>query len=412
MIGNEAKVDSACFKRIQKFTKFFSDVKNKTSVNEISEMTLTVPSATSSETETTVSLNLEEKPKVQNIVINAAEFDVNLMSDSKYIAQFIMAESCFALVLRQSSTTIKLSVGKVELIDPNAKIEKFKKVISVSDDSSTFFDMSIDLMNVNQEIDGNDPFTYDGVVKVRSGSIHYIFFYKFMERLAFAYPDEFGTESDPVLPNLIPEILVTQPSRATRKSKDKSHYCSRYKLDVEIKNPTLFIPVSDTNSNGLLAEIATLRVSNKFEVIEKVSINWNFNPIIDQMHIECNSLCLYRVIKNSENRKVLHEDFHIDVDRSLGSDFYFDIPEMTVNIGIDAFTISMSKRDLELFWCVLYGNIMDKLETKAPLEAGRRKGTMAWSEEPSKTNKFPEGRPDNFCEDKKYFVYKNYTYTC
>ena len=103
---------------------------------------------------------------MQNIVINAAEFDVNLISNSQHIAQFIMAESCFALVLRQNGTSIKLSVGRVELIDPNALIDKFKKVISVVDDSSTFFDMNIDLMNVNEEIDGNDPFTYDGTVKV------------------------------------------------------------------------------------------------------------------------------------------------------------------------------------------------------------------------------------------------------
>ena len=81
---------------------------------------------------------------------------------------------------------------------------------------------------------------------------------------------------------------------------------------------------------------------------------------------------------------------------------------MTVNIGIDSFTISMSKRDLELFWMVLYGNIMNKLDSKVQVNE-RRVGTMAWVDEVAPAKTFPLGRPVDFCQgDKSRLSYHKY----
>ena len=64
-----------------------------------------------------------------------------------------------------------------------------------------------------------------------------------MERLAFAYPDEFSTDADtPPLPSLIPDILVSQPSRSNKKSKDRSWVVDSHFLmvfRVTIRRPKL-----------------------------------------------------------------------------------------------------------------------------------------------------------------------------
>ena len=163
-----------------------------------------------------------QKARVQNIVVNAAEFDVNLISSGVKVVNFCMQSSQFGLVLRSSKTSIKLTVGRIELQDPNAREPLYRRVLTIVDESSTFFEMQIDLFDLDDLSDQNDPLSPHGNVFVRAGSIHYVFVYKFMERLAFAYPDEFSTDEAISAP-------ITVQSPAKRKRSDLSTMAQRYK---------------------------------------------------------------------------------------------------------------------------------------------------------------------------------------
>ena len=42
--------------------------------------------------------------------------------------------------------------------------------------------------------------------------------------------------------------------------------------------------------------------------------------------------------------------------------FYFEKPELKIIFEIDQFRINLSRNDLEIFWCVLYGNIQNRYD--------------------------------------------------
>ena len=76
-------------------------------------------------------------------MISAADFDVNLMSSGKTVVNFCMTDTKLGLVLRNNTQTIKLSVKSIQLLDPNAPLTIYRKVISIVEESKTFFEMEI-----------------------------------------------------------------------------------------------------------------------------------------------------------------------------------------------------------------------------------------------------------------------------
>ena len=394
-----ANIDSECFNRLTAFFKMISDVKSRASVFDQIESLSTIGSPLGSEASFISDSNLTEsdltlvKPLVRNIVISAAKFDLNLLSSGSTLVNFVMEGTQFSIVLRNHKTTVKLSVEKIQLQNPNISNPIYQKVISIVDESKTFFDMQIEMFNIDPETQSNDPSVVNGNVYVRTGSIHYVFFYHFMEHLAFVYPDEFGSGSDTesVPGNSENSVLVSPPSQKVLKA-DESTYASRYSLDIEIDTPTVFIPVNEQSKCGLQAELGVLIIKNRFEAINGTATK--YAPMLDQIVINIKELRLYRIMEyvgrakldKTQHVEVFNESFDIIIQRNLSSLFYFDEAEMKVKIAIDNIAINFSKQDLEIFWCVLYGNIQNRytkpeLVVDKPSGPTRRTGYMSGNEE-------------------------------
>ena len=87
-----------------------------------------------------------------------------------------------------------------------------------------------------------------------------------MEYLAFIYPDEFGID-EPSHP--ISQLSESNPMKKAKK--DPSTYANRYKLDILVDTPTVFIPINEISKGGLQAELGTVSTffTQKFLTIIK-----------------------------------------------------------------------------------------------------------------------------------------------
>ena len=297
-------------------------------------------------------------PTVQSIIINSAFAQLNMLHNAEPVSQFRLTGTAIEACFRKESSVYKLKVSQILLSDlSNSGL--YERVIYVEDTGQTFFDLTMTMHNGVDDSSFTNLSTAaqitesHGELCLRAGALHINFFYKFMDHLAFHYATEvseaFNTDFDLTL---LPEISNS----------------SRYLLDIEINAPKIFMPESPSSEVGILADLGFLSINNRFKLYEVSSPNLYRSvkkpPIQDRISVKLQDLRLYRVQCATKKVSIFDQDeLNVTVIRNLSSRWFFDEPEMEIKLTIPKLQLNLSKVDLEVFWKVLYQNLMGRFSS-------------------------------------------------
>jgi hypothetical protein len=189
------------------------------------------------------------------------------------------------------------------------------------------------------------------------------FFYVFMDHVGFQYPDELVAALNTNFENL---KLLADAGQFAQNS-------SRYSLNVNIKAPKIFIPESKNSRIGFEADLGKLTVRNEFKIFQTSSDNLIKNrgiPIMDLLNVELTDFKLLKIedysSSHSQSLEILKQKkLKIEVVRNLSLNWFFDAPGMEITFNIPEIKMGIAKNDLEIFWRVLYGNLMKRFSIKA-----------------------------------------------
>ena len=298
-------------------------------------------------------------PTIKNIQIKSTSAQLDMFYKSKPVSQFCMTGTECEICLTKENTIFKLRVNEVVLSDPNAS-PNYERVIYVEDTGKTFFDLCLTMNNnvddssftkLSSETTGDSH----GEFKLRTGAIRINFFYEFMDHLVFHYADD------------VTNALNTDFDLALLTDFSNS---SRYVLDVEIHAPKIFMPESQNSVVGIEADLGFLSITNRFKLYEISSPDLyrqvKIPPIQDRIEVSLKDVKLDRVTQNdvlnfTDRVNIMNQEaLNVTIIRNLSCRWFFDHPAMEIKLNLPKMILNLSKLDLEVFWKVLYQNLMGR----------------------------------------------------
>ena len=304
---------------------------------------------------------------VKNITIKSKSAKLNLLSYYRIVSIFEMSGTEIGFCIKKKENILRLKVAKVSLEDPN-KPQPYCHVISVADTSSTFFELEMKLFDLTKE-ENEDLSRFNGELTVRAGALNINFFYVFMDHLAFKYPEELQeafSSLDEFDTSVLRQNAVLHKKSESSLDAEKYENPKRYKLDVRMDAPKIFIPESPLSNVGLKADLGSLVVDNSITSYMTSNPNITASPVKDTVIVKLTDFRLIKIANSEqpshpENVEIFNQkSLTIKVERNLSLKWYFDAPGMALFFDIPKISMTLGKADLEIFWKTLYGNLMGR----------------------------------------------------
>ena len=354
----ESSVDTVCIGKIMRFLNSMKPKRANISVIEDSDISTDDSSPQSSSSSSHLN-----HVNVKNITIKSKSAKLNLLSYYRTVSIFEMSGTEIGFCIKKNENIVRLKVAKVSLEDPN-KPHPYCHVISVADTSSTFFELEMKLFDLTKE-ENEDLNFFNGELTVRAGALNINFFYVFMDHLAFKYPEEL---QEALYSFDEFDTLRQNATGVNQKTSLESKYENpkRYKLDVRMDAPKIFIPESPISNVGLKADLGSLVVDNTITNYVTSNPNITSAPVKDTVIVKLEDFRLIKIANSEkpadpENVEIFYQkSLTIKVERNLSLNWYFDAPGMALFFEIPKISMALGKADLEIFWTTLYGNLMGR----------------------------------------------------
>ena len=355
----ESSIDTVCIGKIMRFLNSMKPKHANISVVEEKDISTDDSAHGSSSSSHLNHVN------VKNITIKSKSAKLNLLSYYRTVSIFEMSGTEIGFCIKKKENIVRLKVAKVSLEDPN-KPHPYCHVISVADTSSTFFELEMKLFDLTKE-ENEDLNLFNGELTMRAGALNINFFYVFMDHLAFKYPEELQEALNSFDEfDALRQAGVNQKTTSDSLEAEKYENPKRYKLDVRMDAPKIFIPESPLSNVGLKADLGSLVVDNSITNYVTSNPNIISAPVKDTVIVKLTDFRLIKIANSEkpsepENVEIFNQkSLTIKVERNLSLKWYFDAPSMALFFEIPKISMALGKADLEIFWTTLYGNLMGR----------------------------------------------------
>lgn len=158
--------------------------------------------------------------------------------------------------------------------------------------------------------------------------------------------------------------------------KDVQESASRIELNINIKAPVVYVPMSSKSEHSLMLDMGNLKVCNSFKKLETPNEETGEYPIVDDMRIDLQNLKLSRIRLNvekftSENEVLLLEPvtFSLLMKRNLSTSWFTSIPDIDMSGRMNKISLLLSKEDYATILKVLEQNLSETFEDAKPVQA-------------------------------------------
>ena len=304
-------------------------------------------------------VSLKQEEVELKVVARMKGVTLDFMTSKVYLANLQVKNLKASYVETKTEKTIKARLVDFKIIDPvnslHEKPKTFYEVIAESVDQRVF-DATITLYNTTAVMKVDNPDVVDVCVEASMGKVKVVFLMKFInDLLAFLDPFTGAKEAMVERASLAFEGATTAMINAYANA-------TRAQLDIRMEAPLIIIPVHSTSTTTFMANLGTLRLTNRF-VIEG-------QHIFDCMHFNMNDLILSRAKINEDYLSndveasclVIHPiTFELDVKRSMnGAKKKGDPAEIKASGTLHEINVQLSKNDYDVILAVLMNNFSEQ----------------------------------------------------
>ncbi|KAL5247330.1 hypothetical protein ACHWQZ_G019262 [Mnemiopsis leidyi] len=180
------------------------------------------------------------------------------------------------VIMKENTTEVSSSLRSLDIKQPSSCIT-YNNILSV--ESNVYQELiSFQMIQYKTKLGELDP---DMEVKVKIGSLHFIFLNYFVQNLLHVL-DIFSNVRDKMVSASIETAKLAQESSSS----------TLILLNCEVESPVVMIPRSSTSSEGYKVKLGNLKLQNKFSLTKKKTVK-------DVINIEISHIALSRVILGS-----------------------------------------------------------------------------------------------------------------
>ncbi len=222
------------------------------------------------------------------------------------------------------------------------------------------FDAQVTLYDHSSPDKAVNPDLVDVKVKAEMGRVKVVFLMKFIRDLLDFLDPFTGAKK------VVAERANLALEGATKSLIDAYANATRALLDIKMEAPLIIVPVHSTSTTTFIADLGTLRLSNRFSFEESES----GHHIFDHMHflMQDLQLCRSKIHSDVTNNEVLASciiihpiTFELDIKRNMnGAKKKEDPAELKVTGQLHQIAIDLSKGDYDVMMAVLLNNFQEK----------------------------------------------------
>lgn len=262
-----------------------------------------------------------------------------------------------AVIIQKAKTCVNASVKDLIVCDPGANAV-YPKILSTL--GAQVLDLNVSMYNDATDDDNYaDMSVVDMSIAVSFGRVKIVFLNKFVASLLF-FLDHFQAAKDKVA-----EASAVAAEAAKHSMEEVYDKASRILLNVCIEAPVIIVPQNSSSKNAIVADLGTLKISNKFELGDKRN-ELGAPAIFDRMLLDLQSLQLSRALVNPQPAEIMAEclllepiSFCLSVDRNLSSGWHKEKPEVDICGKLEAVKVALSQDDYSTVMSVLSENLSE-----------------------------------------------------
>ncbi|XP_032088640.1 vacuolar protein sorting-associated protein 13C [Thamnophis elegans] len=280
-------------------------------------------------------------------------------------------EACVFTTTKHTEVFARLRDFIITNVDPETV---HKKPVSIVGDEVFRFTMSL-YSDATEGEAYTDMSKVDGKMSLKVGCVQIVYVHKFFMTLLH-FLNHFQTAKE-----ALSTATVQAAGKAALSMKDFAQKSFRLSMDINLKAPVILIPQSSASNDVLIADLGLIRVWNEFTLVsgEKTTPP----PVIDKMDIQLTQLKISRAVVGSSPQPEIEilqpVNLQLSVQRNLASDWYLQIPGISIQGDLKAMLLSLSQDDLTLLMNILLENL-----SEAAADATATPSTLPDAQKPKK----------------------------
>ncbi|XP_066252738.1 intermembrane lipid transfer protein Vps13 isoform X1 [Euwallacea similis] len=336
-------------------TKYIKDVKVSRGVKIMDRL----PSIS----ELSDSLKIDKKPsqakKKQGTVVESIKFKITaqikevtlkIATDALDITSFSIRGMDADVSVKATYTQIVTKLHDLVIIDLNPAT-KHNLILTTEDENA----LAARVVLNNLEGESQEP---DIDVDLKMGGSKILFVNWFVVNL-LNFLNQFQTAQQAIM-----EASLSAAQKAKENAKEMYQKATKIALNIRLRAPKLFVPVSSQSMDALLLDLGVISIKNKFLVLD-VKNEEGFSAVVDDMKVTLTNLKQSKV-KVDPRENILDEwsmlkpiDFEIRIKRNLSAGWYKAIPDVDISGRINLIDLHISQADYYMIMSVLSGNLQE-----------------------------------------------------
>ncbi|XP_070618855.1 LOW QUALITY PROTEIN: intermembrane lipid transfer protein VPS13C [Erythrolamprus reginae] len=258
-------------------------------------------------------------------------------------------EACVFTTTKHTEVFARLRDFIITNVDPKTV---HKKTVSIVGDEVFRFTMTL----YSDATEGDayvDMSKVDGRMSLKVGCVQIVYVHKFfMTLLHFLSHFQAAKEA-------LSAATVQAAEKAASSMKEFAQKSFRLSMDINLKAPVILVPRSSMSNDVLIADLGLIRVWNEFILVSEEKKR--SPPVIDKLDVQLTQLKISRTVVGSSPQPEIEilepVNLQLSVQRNLASDWYLQIPGITIQGDLKAMQISLSQDDLTLLMNILLENL-------------------------------------------------------
>ncbi|ERL94107.1 hypothetical protein D910_11389 [Dendroctonus ponderosae] len=301
-----------------------------------------------------VQLKKKQQIKVESIKFKLTaqikEVMVKVATDALDVTSFGIRGMNADISVKTTYTQVVTKLHELVILDLNPAT-KHNLILSTEDDNALVARIVLNnLEGESQEADID--------IDVKMGGTKIVFVNWFVTNL-LNFLNQFQAAQQAIM-----DASEAAAQRAKENAKEMYQKATKIALNIKMRAPKIFVPVSSQSMDALLLDLGVISISNRFLMLDAKNED-GFSAVVDDMKVVLTDLKQSKVVVDAREG-IIEEwnmlkpiNFEIRIKRNLSASWYKAIPDLDISGKIKLIDLHISQADYCMIMSVLSGNLQE-----------------------------------------------------